>query len=43
MGKPTEQVVHPHWGSGVVERVTADTVTVLFHAAGYKVLSLDIL
>jgi len=36
-----ERVVHPTYGPGEVERVTADTVTVLFERAGYHTLALD--
>jgi ATP-dependent DNA helicase RecQ len=33
-------VIHEAWGEGVVQRVTSDTVTVLFDTAGFKTLSL---
>ncbi|HEX2173001.1 MAG TPA: DUF3553 domain-containing protein, partial [Dehalococcoidia bacterium] len=44
-GRPfalNQDVVHKAWGAGVVQRVTAGTVTVLFKAAGYKTLDLDL-
>jgi ATP-dependent DNA helicase RecQ len=31
-------VIHATWGAGVVQRVTDDSVTVLFDTAGYKTL-----
>jgi ATP-dependent DNA helicase RecQ len=34
------QVTHPSWGAGIVERTTADSVTVLFDAVGFKTLDL---
>lgn len=37
-----QQVEHDAWGKGVVHRVTADTVTVLFEAVGYKTLATDL-
>ncbi len=37
-----DKVIHVHLGPGVVERVTADTLTVLFDKAGYKTLSTDL-
>ena len=37
-----DRVAHRTWGYGVVERVTTDTFTVLFDAAGYKTLAADI-
>jgi ATP-dependent DNA helicase RecQ len=33
-----EAVIHATWGAGVVQRVTDDSVTVLFDTAGYKTL-----
>jgi ATP-dependent DNA helicase RecQ len=35
-----ERVVHPRWGPGVVQRVEAGRIVVLFDAVGYKHLSL---
>ena len=37
-----DQVRHVTLGPGVVERVTADSVSVLFERFGYKTLSLDL-
>ena len=37
-----EQVVHPSWGDGIVQRVTGDAITVLFEDAGYKTLDATI-
>ncbi|MBV8087414.1 MAG: ATP-dependent DNA helicase RecQ [Chloroflexi bacterium] len=37
-----QPVVHARWGRGAVQRVTAETVTVLFADAGYKTLALDL-
>jgi ATP-dependent DNA helicase RecQ len=37
-----QPVVHDKWGRGAVQRITADTVTVLFEEAGYKTLALDV-
>jgi ATP-dependent DNA helicase RecQ len=37
-----EPVVHAQWGSGIVQRVTEDSLVVLFEEAGYKVLARDI-
>jgi ATP-dependent DNA helicase RecQ len=37
-----DRVVHPSLGEGVVQRVAADTVTILFDQAGYKTLGLDV-
>jgi ATP-dependent DNA helicase RecQ len=37
-----DRVQHAALGEGVVQRVTADTLTVLFERAGYKTLSVDI-
>ena len=34
-----ERVAHIAWGEGVVQRVDADSLTVLFDAAGYKTLA----
>jgi ATP-dependent DNA helicase RecQ len=37
-----ESVVHTTWGTGVVQRVTEESITVLFHTAGYKTLATDL-
>jgi ATP-dependent DNA helicase RecQ len=37
-----ERVRHPSWGEGVVQRLSGDTLTVLFDLAGYKTLALDL-
>ena len=37
-----DRVRHAGWGTGVVQRVTADTLTVLFDTAGYKTLAADL-
>jgi ATP-dependent DNA helicase RecQ len=37
-----QRVEHPSLGRGTVERVTAESVTVLFETAGYKTLDLAI-
>ena len=37
-----QHVVHEAWGAGVVQRVTADTVTVLFEHNGYKQLATEL-
>jgi ATP-dependent DNA helicase RecQ len=37
-----DRVVHASLGEGVVQRVAADTVTVLFEQAGYKTLGLEV-
>jgi ATP-dependent DNA helicase RecQ len=37
-----QQVVHEAWGPGVVQRVTGDTITVLFEHAGYKQLATEL-
>lgn len=37
-----EGVVHATWGAGVVQRVTDNSVTVLFDTAGYKTLATDL-
>ena len=37
-----QAVSHQRWGAGTVQRVTGESVTVLFEAAGYKVLALDL-
>jgi len=37
-----DEVVHARWGKGLVQRVTPDSLTVLFEEAGYKVLARDI-
>jgi ATP-dependent DNA helicase RecQ len=37
-----EAVTHAAWGPGVVQRVTDDSVTVLFDTAGYKTLATDL-
>jgi ATP-dependent DNA helicase RecQ len=34
------QVRHSSWGAGIVERTTADSVTILFDAVGFKTLDL---
>ncbi len=34
-----DRVRHDSWGAGTVQRVTADTVTVLFEEVGYKTLA----
>lgn len=39
MGMRVEHVV---WGCGVVQRVTADSLTVLFDSVGYKTLAIDV-
>ena len=33
-------VRHPTWGEGIVERATADSLTVLFDAVGFKTFDL---
>jgi ATP-dependent DNA helicase RecQ len=38
-----EQVRHPGWGDGIVQRTSADTVTVLFERVGYKTLDLELI
>ena len=35
-----DAVRHASWGAGLVERVTPDSVTVLFDAVGFKTLDL---
>ena len=37
-----QHVAHEAWGVGVVQRVTADTVTVLFEHGGYKQLATEL-
>ena len=37
-----DRVVHASLGEGVVQRVSGDTVTVLFEQAGYKTLGLEV-
>jgi ATP-dependent DNA helicase RecQ len=36
------RVVHPEWGSGVVQRYEGDTMVVLFDEVGYRTLSVPI-
>jgi ATP-dependent DNA helicase RecQ len=36
------QVEHAAWGAGVVQRVTGDSITVLFDSVGYKTLATDV-
>jgi ATP-dependent DNA helicase RecQ len=40
--KMGDAVVHDAWGTGEVQRITADTITVLFAVAGYKTLSSEL-
>jgi ATP-dependent DNA helicase RecQ len=37
-----DAVVHDAWGTGEVQRVTTETITVLFAEAGYKTLAADL-
>lgn len=37
-----ERVVHQAWGEGMIQRVTDETVTVLFETVGYKTLETEI-
>jgi ATP-dependent DNA helicase RecQ len=37
-----DYVVHRQWGTGVVERVDADTLTVLFESVGHRALALEV-
>ena len=37
-----DRVVHEAWGEGVVQRVTGDTITILFDTAGYKTLAIGL-
>jgi ATP-dependent DNA helicase RecQ len=37
-----QRVRHPGWGEGIVQRVTPDSVVVLFEEAGYKTLDTDL-
>jgi ATP-dependent DNA helicase RecQ len=37
-----DRVAHPSLGEGVVQRVTADTLTILFDTAGYKTLDAEL-
>lgn len=39
---PGDPVVHEQWGAGVVERVDADTLTVMFETVGHRSLALDV-
>ncbi|HEX6292155.1 MAG TPA: RecQ family ATP-dependent DNA helicase [Herpetosiphonaceae bacterium] len=38
-----DAVSHEAWGEGVVQRVDADSLTVLFESVGYKVLATDVI
>jgi ATP-dependent DNA helicase RecQ len=37
-----DRVVHEKWGAGVVQRIEADQVVVLFESVGYKKLGVEI-
>lgn len=37
-----QPVEHEAWGKGIIHRMTADTVAVLFDTAGYKTLATDL-
>jgi ATP-dependent DNA helicase RecQ len=37
-----DPVVHEQWGVGIVERVDADTLTVMFETVGHRSLALDV-
>jgi hypothetical protein len=40
---PGDEVLHPSWGSGTVQRIEgSDGVTVLFPRVGYKTIALSI-
>jgi ATP-dependent DNA helicase RecQ len=36
------RVVHPEWGTGVVQRYEDDTMVVLFDDIGYRTLSVPV-
>ncbi len=38
-----DSVVHQRWGAGIVARVDADTLTVLFDSVGHRSLALDVI